>query len=318
MNDPMLDRLNQMAARRRVIVALMLACGGGGWLHASSAVAQESKPTPTTARPLRVVASISILADMTKQLAGASADVSSLVGPNADAHTYSPSPADVRRLAQADLVVVNGLRLEGWLERLIAASGYHGPVVVATKGLVPMQLAGAPDPHAWQSLRNARIYIQNIAVALKTASPSSAADIEARTVAYLGQIESLDAQARARFGAIPQEQRRVITSHDAFGYLGAAYGIEFISPQGRSTDSEASAADVARVIRQLKEQRVKALFIENITDPRLVDRIAKEAGVKSGGELYSDALSPPGTAADTYLKMYAFNVDALANAMQGK
>lgn len=321
MTQPVFLPPTMQRTRRAMLVAAgaLLAAG-----RLSNAVAQAaSRPSgsasasnATSGRRLRVVASFSILADMTSALAGEGADVASLVGPDADAHVYAPSPADVRRLASADLVVVNGLRFEGWLERLIGASGYRGPVVVATKSVTPRAIGGGPDPHAWQSLRLARAYVENIALALKAAAPDRAAYFEERTRNYLTAIEQLDSTARARFGAIPQDERRVITSHDAFGYLGAAYGIEFIAPQGRNTDSEASAADVARVIRQLKEQRVRALFVENITDPRLIERIAKEAGVISGGRLYSDALSAPGTAADTYLKMYAHNVNTLADAMQ--
>lgn len=306
-----------MGLRRRSVLLGAVPFGVAMRVQAQGAARPASGPGGRGAvRPLQIVASFSILADMVKEIAGDAAVVSMLVGPNADAHAFSPAPADVKRIASADLVVVNGLGLEGWLDRLVAASGYKGRIVVATRGLKPRELSGAPDPHAWQSLRNARLYVENIGVALKSAMPSQAAAFEDRVVDFLRRIEELDAHARARFGAIAQERRRVVTSHDAFEYLGAAYGIEFIAPQGRSTDSEASAAQVAAVIRQLRSQRVHAVFMENMTDPRLIERIAQDANARVGGKLYADALSPPGTPADTYLKMMAANIDALADAMQ--
>jgi zinc/manganese transport system substrate-binding protein len=327
---PGLETLTRRTALRRLGVSTGLTAGLAtgamtavlaGLGGAASAFAQEpqaSKPgagTRAVPNRLRVVASFSILADMTRQVGGDAVVVWSLVGPNADAHAYAPSPADVKRVAAANLVIVNGLRFEGWLDRLIAASGYRGKVIVGTKGVVPRLLGGEPDPHAWQSLANALLYVENIRAALVAAMPIRAAAIDERARDYTARIRQLDQDARARFERMPPEHRRIITSHDAFGYLGASYGIDFISPQGRTTDSEASAADVARVIRQLKERQARALFVENITDPRLIQRIAKEAGIVAGGALYSDALSPPGSAADTYLKMYAHNVDALATAL---
>ncbi|MFO1271174.1 MAG: metal ABC transporter substrate-binding protein [Rubrivivax sp.] len=266
-------------------------------------------------RPLRVVASFSILADMLRNVGGDEVEVFALVGPDADAHVFEPRPADAGRLAQADLVVVNGLGFEGWLDRLVRTSGYRGPVVVASEGVAPRLVAGAPDPHAWQDLRLAQRYVQNLRDALVRSRPARAAAFEARTQAYLGRMAALDAQVRRALGGVPAQRRRVITSHDAFGYFGAAYGVEFLAAQGRSTDSEPSAADVARLIEQIRAQRVGAVFVENISDPRLVQRIAKEAHATVGGRLYSDALSAPGTQADTYLKFFAHNADTIARAL---
>jgi zinc/manganese transport system substrate-binding protein len=269
-----------------------------------------------TARPLQVVASFSILADMLREVAGDAAQVHSLVGANADAHVFEPTPADAQRLARADLVVVNGLHFEGWIDRLVRSSGYRGPVIEASRGIEPRRLGRAADPHAWQSLAHAQRYVENMRVALVAAAPAQAAAINARATAYRERIAALDASARAAFEAVPREQRRVVSTHDAFGYLGDAYGITFISPRAWNTDSEASAAAVASVIRQVRLHQARALFVENITDRRSIERIAQETGAQVGGTLYSDALSPPGAGADTYLRMYAHNVKSIAAALQ--
>ena len=269
-----------------------------------------------TARPLQVVASFSILADMLREVAGDAAQVHSLVGANADAHVFEPTPADAQRLARADLVVVNGLHFEGWIDRLVRSSGYRGPVIEATRGIEPRRVGRAVDPHAWQSLAHAQRYVENMRAALVAAAPSQAAAIDARAAAYRERIAALDASARAAFEAVPRDQRRVVTTHDAFGYLGEAYGITFISPRAWSTDSEASAAGVASVIRQVRLHQARALFVENITDRRSIERISQETGARVGGTLYSDALSPPAAGADTYLRLYAHNVKSIAVALQ--
>ena len=269
-----------------------------------------------TARPLQVVASFSILADMLREVAGDAAQVHSLVGANADAHVFEPTPADAQRLARADLVVVNGLHFEGWIDRLVRSSGYRGPVIEATRGIEPRRVGRAVDPHAWQSLAHAQRYVENMRAALVAAAPSQAAAINARAAAYGERIAALDASARAAFEAVPRDQRRVVTTHDAFGYLGDAYGITFISPRSWNTDSEASAAGVASVIRQVRLHQARALFVENITDRRSIERISQETGARVGGTLYSDALSPPAAGADTYLRLYAHNVKSIAAALQ--
>jgi zinc/manganese transport system substrate-binding protein len=268
----------------------------------------EARSQDAATRPLRVVASFSILADLVANVGGPAVEVHALVGHDADAHVFQPSPTDVRRMAQADLVVVNGLHFEGWLTRLVKSSGFKGPVLVCSDGLpVPR----AADPHAWQDLANARHYVARLRDALVAARPGQAAVLRERAAAYTAQIEALDRQIRADFATIPAERRRVVTSHDAFGYFAAAYGIEFLAAQRWNTDSEPSAADVARLIRQIRQQRATALFVENISDVRLVQRIAKETGAVVGGTLYSDALSAPGTAADTYLKLFRHNAQTL-------
>ena len=299
-------------------------CSRRRWLGVTAAMATAPLATGVhaQARPLRVVTSFSILADLVAQVGGPVVEVSALVGPDSDAHVFQPAPADVKRVAQADLVVVNGLHFEGWLTRLVKSSGFKGPVLVCSDGLPARKAAPghspghdhgheATDPHAWQDLANARHYVARIRDALVAARPEQAAALRERAAAYTARIDTLDRQIRADFATIPADRRRVVTSHDAFGHFAAAYGIEFLSAQRWNTDSEPSAADVARLIRQIRAQRATALFVENISDPRLVQRIARETGAVVGGTLYSDALSAPGTAADTYLKLFHHNAQTL-------
>ncbi len=268
------------------------------------------------AKRLQVVASFSILADMAREVAGDAAEVHALVGANADAHVFEPRPADAQRLAKADLVIVNGLHFEGWIERLVRSSGYRGPVIVATQGIAPRKVGRGVDPHAWQSLVHAQRYVENIRAALVTAAPAQAATIDARARAYTARLAGLDARARSAFDAIPREQRRVVSTHDAFGYLGEAYGVSFIAPRSWNTESEASAAGVAAVIREVRRHEARALFVENITDRRSIERIAQETGARVGGTLYSDALALPGKGPDSYLKMMAHNIDAIVGALE--
>ena len=295
--------------RRPALQALIGALAFGS----ATGLAHAAEPVP---RPLQVVASFSILGDMAREIAGDAAQVTTLVGPDSDAHVYEPSPADARRLVSAELVLVNGLGFEGWMERLVRSSATAARVVTVSQGVMPRRLDGAADPHAWQSLANAKRYVENIRAALVHARPAQAPAIDARAAAYQMRIDALEAASQARFAAIPATQRRVITTHDAFGYFGEAFNVAFIAPQRWSTEAEPSAADVARVIRQIKSQKARALFIENMTDRRLMDRIAQETGVLVGGTLYADALSAPGTAGDSYLRMLAHNVEAVAGALE--
>lgn len=303
------------AFQRRLWCGLGSAAAGTAFTPWHLARAAEAAALPV----LKVVATFSVLADIAREVGGAAVEVSALVGPNADAHVFEPTPSDVRRVAGADVVITNGLRFEGWIDRLIAASGYRGPIAVASRGVAMRQLSGGADPHAWQDLANGLRYADNIRAALVAAlsakSPTRAAEVEARAAAYQQRLAALDRDTRTRIAALPAERRRVITSHDAFGYFAAAYGVAFIAPRGWTTGSEPSAEAVARIVRQARQAKASALLVENISDPRLIERIAFEAGLKVGGKLYSDALSPPGTEADTYLKMFEHNVTTLVEAM---
>jgi zinc/manganese transport system substrate-binding protein len=273
---------------------------------------------PAHAEPARlpVVATFSILGDFVREVGGASVDVSVVVGPDGDAHVYEPTPADAKKLAAAKLIVVNGLGFEGWLDRLIAASGTKAQIVVASDGVTPRRLEGATDPHAWQDVANARRYVENIRDALKKADPDSERLYDASATIYLEELALLDTVVARKVDAIPSARRRVVSTHDAFGYFAARYGLEFIAPQGVSTDAEASARDIAQIIDAAKREKVGAVFLENVVDPRLATRLAAEAGVKLGGVLYSDALSPPDGPAPTYVRMMLHNVEELTKALK--
>jgi zinc/manganese transport system substrate-binding protein len=292
--------------RRAVLLAAALACN----LLALPALAAGEIP---------VVTSISILSDMVRNVGGVHVAVTELIGPDADAHAFEPSPADAKALAGAKLVVVNGLGLEGWLDRLIAASGYRGPVVVASQGVVPREMAEdgdtVSDPHAWQDLANGKLYVESIARGLAATDPAHAADYAANARSYLREIAAADGWVRAGLGKVPAAQRKVVSSHDAFGYFGAAYAVEFAAAQGISEDAEPSAADLKQTIDQIRAEHIKVLFLENALSPRLIEQIARETGAAVGGTLYADALSPPGGPADTYLNMFRHNVPLLRDAM---
>jgi len=269
-----------------------------------------------------VVATFSILADFAKNIGGDVVEVASLVGPDSDAHAYSPSPADGKRLADAKLVLVNGLGFEGWIERLVKASGTKALVVTASRGIKPRQMTeedehdhGKTDPHAWQSVANAKIYVANVRDALVKVDPAGKPAYEANAAAYLAKLDQLENDVKATIAAIPTARRKIITTHDAFGYFGAAYRVQFIAPQGVSTETEVSARDVAKIIRQIRTQKIPAVFMENVTDPRLMKRIAEEGGAKIGGKLYSDALSGPDGPAATYLDMMRSNLKEFQSAL---
>jgi zinc/manganese transport system substrate-binding protein len=268
---------------------------------------------------VKAVASFSILGDMVKQVGGDRIDVITLVGPDGDAHVYEPTPADAKNLATAQILFTNGLGFEGWMDRLEKSSGFRGKVMVASTGVKPPTMVEdektVTDPHAWQSLANGKLYVANIRDGLIAIDPEGKSVYEANAAKYLDALAKEEADVRAALAALPQERRKIITSHDAFGYFGAAYGLEIVAPEGVSTESEASAKDVAKIIRQIKAERIPAVFMENITDHRLLDQIASETGAKIGGELYTDALSPPDGPAPTYLDMFRHNVGALTAAV---
>jgi zinc/manganese transport system substrate-binding protein len=273
---------------------------------------------------LKVVASFSILADLVKQVGGDHVDVTAIVGPDGDAHVFQPSPIDAKAVAGAQLVVINGLGLEGWMARLIQSSGTRAPVVVASKGVRPLQGQsegqgggkGKADPHAWQSIANVKTYVMNIRDGLMAADSSANADFETNAKSYLAKLDQLETEVKAAIASIPLENRKIITTHDAFGYFGRAYGMSFIAPQGVSTETEPSARDVAKIIRQIKAQHIPAVFLENISDERLMQQIARETGAKIGDKLYSDALSKAGQGADTYIGMMQNNIAAFSKVLK--
>lgn len=303
---------------RRSAVSLLAGC---------LAVAASAGPAAAqNAEKLKVVASFSVLGDMVRNVGGERIELVTLVGPNGDAHVYSPTPADGRRLTEAKIVFTNGLKFEGWIDRLIKSSGTKAARVEAARGVKPLRGEedghghghhdhGSSDPHAWQSIGNAKTYVANVRDALIAADAAGKDTYEANAGAYLKQLDELEAEVKSLVAGIPTERRRIITSHDAFRYFEAAYGIDFVSPQGVSTESEASAKDVARIIQQIKREKIAAVFVENVSDARLMERIAKETGAKIGDRVYSDALSEPNGPAGTYIDMMRHNIRAFSAAL---
>ncbi len=299
---------------------------GRHWLKGIAAiVAALLTASPAFAQaPVKAVATFSILADLARNVGGDRVEVTSLVGPNGDGHVYAPTPNDARKLAEAKIVFVNGLGYEGWIGRLVKASGTKAATVEASRGIKARRLDGehghghghaSSDPHAWQASANAKIYVANIRDGLSKADPDGAALYAANAQAYLAKLDALEAETKAEIAKIPAERRRIITNHDAFGYFGAAYGIQFIAPVGVSTDDEVSAKEAAKIITQIRRQKIPAIFMENISDPRLMQQIAKETSATIGGTLYSDALTDEKGPAPTYIDMMRHNVRTLTAAL---
>ena len=298
--------------------------------------------------PIPVVATFSILGDMVERIGGEHIALTTLVGPDGDSHVYQPTPKAARSVAESDVLFLNGLDFEGWLERLAEAASFDGAMVVATNGVVPIAFDdhddhddekhddhddhddhndekhddhaghdhGAFDPHAWQSLENALIYANNIAAGLAQADPENAGDYYANRAAFVAEVEMLSADIEAMMKSLPADKRTVVTPHDAFGYFAATYDLTFVAPQGMSTESEVSAGDVAALITQIREESISAVFIESITDNRMMEQIANETGATIGGTLYSDALSAKSGPASTYLDMMRHNATTLFDALE--
>ena len=272
-------------------------------------------------QPVKVVATFSILGDLVRNVGGDRVSVTNLVGPGGDAHVYAPTPSDAKTVSEAKIVVTNGLGFEGWMARLAKAAGDKATVVVATKGIAPRKSAeaghdhGNTDPHAWQSVANAKVYVANIRDALIAADPASADIYRANATAYTARLDALEREVRDALGRLPADRRKIITTHDAFGYFAAAYGVAFVAPRGVSTESEVTAKDLATIIRQIRAEKIPAVFLENVTDPRLMQRIAAETGAKLGGTLYSDALTDEKGSAPTYIDLIRHNIKALTSAL---
>lgn len=271
------------------------------------------------ATPPLVVTSFSILADLVAEIAGGRVKIVSLVGPDQDLHAYAPKPAALRTLARADLLVLNGLGAEGWSARMAQASGFKGRLVVASQGVTPLHPAGGEgqfDPHAWQDVANVKLYVANIRDGLAAIDPAGVTAYRAAAAAYLARLDRLDRDIRTAYAAIPQARRRVVTTHDALAYYGRAYGLTFRAPLGLSSDSEPSAKGIAALERQIKAEHITALFVENISNTTLLRQIARDTGVRVGGVLYSDALSPPDGPAGTYIAMMRYNLGQIVGALK--
>ena len=334
-------------------------------LKSATALAAFSLSFPMASwaeEPIPVVATFSILGDMVERIGGEHIALTTLVGPDGDSHVYQPTPKAARSVAESDVLFLNGLDFEGWLERLAEAASFDGAMVVATNGVVPIAFDdhddhddekhddhddhddhndekhdehddhddhddekhddhaghdhGAFDPHAWQSLENAVIYANNIAAGLAQADPENAGDYYANRAAFVAEVEMLSADIEAMMKSLPADKRTVVTPHDAFGYFAATYDLTFVAPQGMSTESEVSAGDVAALITQIREESISAVFIESITDNRMMEQIANETGATIGGTLYSDALSAKSGPASTYLDMMRHNATTLFDALE--
>lgn len=306
-----------------LLMSAVLASG----LNCTAVLAQDKIP---------VIASFSILGDLVHQIGGEHVSVTTLVAANGDAHVYQPTPQDTIRLTKSKLFVVNGLGFEGWMERLVSASHYKGKVITVSTGIQPLAFAGEEDehheekgnhdedahqhtgldPHAWHSIPNTIRYVHNIADGLSQIDPAHKGDYQSNAANYVQQLEQLDKSLLQEFSALPAEKRKMITSHDAFGYLSHRYQITTIAPQGVSTESEASASDVAKIIKQIRKEQIKALFVENISDPRLMQQISKETGIQPGKPLFSDALSDEKGPASTYLDMMRYNTEQILAALK--
>ena len=258
-----------------------------------------------------VVASFSILGDMVEQVAGDKANVTTIVGPDADAHLYQPNTSDAVAVAEADLVITNGMGFETWSATLIESSGTKAQIAVATDGITPLLVEGEVDPHAWNSLLNGVIYVTNIEAALSQASPADSDTFKANADVYRAKLMALHNRALADIATLPEDKRVVVTAHDAFGYLASAYGLTFLAPQGIDTEAEPSAKELADLINFLNETGAGALFVENIANGDLIAQISRETGIKIGGRIYSDALSVKGSPATSYLAMFTHNLELL-------
>jgi len=303
-----------MTIRRRLLVALLSVVT----LHTTTAGAQTNAPQ------VKAVATFSILGDVVRQVGGDRVDVFTLAGPGEDAHVFTPSPSHARTVADAAVVFSNGLGFEGWMTRLIRSSGYKGLHTVVSQGVEAMKenrkhghghSHGHHDPHAWQNPKNVMLYVGNITKGLCEVDAQGCDSYQANARAYTERLRELDREVHAAWNGVAAGRRKVITSHDAFAYYGQAYGVQFLSPQGVSTEAEASARGVARLIRQIKAENIRALFVENISDPRLIEQIARETGIQSSGVLFSDSLSDERGPAATYIDMVRHNTAALIDAI---
>jgi zinc/manganese transport system substrate-binding protein len=285
-------------------------------------------PRAVAAEPIPVVASFSILADFVREVGGERVRIDTLIGPDQDAHGFQPAPGDARRIAAARVVVLNGLGFEGWMTRLIRAANFQGTQVVASQGIRTLRAQdghghghghahGQTDPHVWQDPKRAQVMVRRIAAGLAAADPAGKAAYEANAARYNARLDALHAWVEAQYADIPRARRRVVTSHDAFAYYGERYGIDFLAAQGVTTRGEPSAAEIARLVQQIRRERITAIFIEGMANPRILEQVAAEAGARVGGTLYSDALSTPDGPAPTYVAMIRHNTGRIVEALAG-
>lgn len=273
---------------------------------------------------LEVVASFSILSDLTREVGGDRINVYSLVPAGQDAHVYQPRPSDIQKVKTAQVFVSNGLGFEGWQSRILGAANFKGRLVTASVGIVAPKASNHAhhghhdevDPHAWHNPQNVVIYVNNITKGLSLADAAGTSYYQARAAAYIKKVQAMDSWAQQQYKSLRPEQRKVLTSHDAFAYLGSRYGVKFIAPQGLSTEAEPTAKVVGQLIKQVKKEKIKAVFLEYASNEKLLTQISKEANVTIGGILYADSLTKAGDEADTWLKFFELNTQRLVAAMK--
>jgi len=300
--------------------------------QAGAAAASTTPAAGAAPAALPVVATFSILGDLVRQVGGERLQLDVLIGPDSDAHVFQPRPSHARQVRQARLLFSNGLGFEGWIPRLLQSAAFRGQHVVVSRGIEPLRnpghghgghghghahAHGEHDPHAWQNVAHVRVYVRHIADALCAADAAGCDFYRQRAQAYDAVLGALDADIRAAWAPIAPAQRQVIVAHDAFAYYGQAYGVRFLAARGVSADSEPTARGIVRLVQQIRQEQVRALFVENVTDPRLIEQIARETGLRPAGRLYSDALSAPGGNAPTYVEMMRHNTQALTRAIAG-
>jgi len=296
-----------------VLAVVALLCSGCGWPQARARALDDGRPL--------VVTTISILADLNREVAGDHVVVESLVEIGGDPHTYEPVPFDAGKISDADLILRNGLGLEHWLDTLIDASSVPRPVTTVTDGIQPLTIAGAgsdPDPHLWMDPVAVRRYVDTISSALSDLDPAHAEDFRRNARRYRQRLDRLDEFVAVQLSTIPAEQRRLVTTHDAFRYFGQRYGLEVAGTiWSVSTEREPSATEVATLVDTVRSQGVPAVFVETTINPDLMQQVARDAGVAVGPPLYGDSLGEPGSGADTYLGMMRANTAALVTGLGG-
>lgn len=288
-------------------------------LIGATLLASAAGTATASAKTIDVVASFTVLADVVKNVGGDHTNVKSLVPPNGDPHDFEPTPEDAKSIKSANVTFVSGEGLESWFQRLAKASGTTVSPVVVSKGIKTHDFVDdgktVTDPHVWNSVPNVEIWVDNIEQALAKADPEDAADFKANADAYKAKLKELDSSVQQKIAATPKDARKILTSHDAFGYYGREYGVEFMAPLGVSTEKEASAADVAKLINQIKKEKIKYYFFENSNDAKLIKQVASATGAQPGGELYPEALSAADGPAPTYIQLITYNTDQLVSAM---
>ncbi len=302
-------------------------------LLAASLAQSTAAQTPVSGEPLSVVTSFSILGDLVRQVGGDAVQVTTLIGSGVDAHTYDPAPADLVALSEANLVFENGLGFEPWLDGFFASAQPAGARVVVSEGITPREAGGdhaeheeesgehgVYDPHVWHDVANAIVMTENIRDALVAADPANAALYETNAAAFIANLETLDADIREQVATLPEERRKLVTSHDTFGYFADAYGFEVLGTGFGSLSTEAAdpaARDIAALVAAIEAAGVPAIFAENVANPDLMASIAAEAGVELAPALYTDALGPEGSPGETYEGMMQSNVATIVAALAG-